>query len=217
MADSDKDRGRNRRSSAEDRGWSHRPGTQMARWSVGRVMSCAVYTVHMKARSAGFLVEPQKQGLRFVSGLASKPLRRFSPVWPQNQWLGFFCWGLKIVSSGLLIWALKSPLRFLGLGLKTKQTLVCWLRHKTDGGRMAWDTRRELAACFTWKQVALWFPCLASTLVDARRQVVHVAPSQRLCQNQIENGRVDTTGCVGPCYTYFAIFYLSDPRSIVVF
>jgi hypothetical protein len=152
-----------------------------------------------------------------VRGLASKPLRRFSPIWPQNQWLGFFCWGLKTVSSGLLIWALKSPRRFLGLGLKTKQTLVCWLRHKTDGGRMAWDTHRELAACFTWKQVALWFSSLASTLVDARRWVVYVAPSQRLRQNQIKNGRVDTTGCVGPCYTYFAVFYLLDPRSIVIF
>jgi hypothetical protein len=29
-------------------------------------------------RSAGFLVEPQNQGRRFVSGLASKPLGWFS-------------------------------------------------------------------------------------------------------------------------------------------
>jgi hypothetical protein len=33
---------------------------------------------------ADFLVEPQNQGLQFVSGLGSKPLGRFSPVWPQN-------------------------------------------------------------------------------------------------------------------------------------
>jgi hypothetical protein len=52
-------------------------GYSMARRSRGRVAPCAVYTVHMETRSVGFLVEPQNQGRRFVSGLASKPLRRF--------------------------------------------------------------------------------------------------------------------------------------------
>jgi hypothetical protein len=33
-----------------------------------------------------FLVEPQNQGRRFVSGLTSKPLGRFLPFWPQNRW-----------------------------------------------------------------------------------------------------------------------------------
>jgi hypothetical protein len=32
--------------------------------------------------SAGFLVKHQNQDRRFVSGLASKPLERFSVVWP---------------------------------------------------------------------------------------------------------------------------------------
>jgi hypothetical protein len=45
--------------------------------SRGWVAPCAVCTVHMKMRSAGFLVEPQNQGQWFVSGLASKPLERF--------------------------------------------------------------------------------------------------------------------------------------------
>jgi hypothetical protein len=45
--------------------------------SRGRVALCAVYTVHVKMRSVGFLVEPQNQGRRFVSGLASKPLAQF--------------------------------------------------------------------------------------------------------------------------------------------
>jgi hypothetical protein len=31
-----------------------------------------------------------------------------------------------------------------------------------------WDTRRDLAACFTWKQVWLEFPSLASRLAEAR-------------------------------------------------
>jgi hypothetical protein len=41
------------------------------------VAPCAVCTVHVEMRSAGFLVEPQNQGRRFMSGLASKPLGRF--------------------------------------------------------------------------------------------------------------------------------------------
>jgi hypothetical protein len=41
------------------------------------VASCAVCTLHVETRNVGFLVEPQNQGRRFVSGLASKPLGRF--------------------------------------------------------------------------------------------------------------------------------------------
>jgi hypothetical protein len=61
-------------------------GYSMAGRSRGRVMPCAVCTVYMETRSVGFLVEPQNQGRRFVSGLASKPLGRFSLVCPQNRW-----------------------------------------------------------------------------------------------------------------------------------
>jgi hypothetical protein len=35
---------------------------------------CAIYTVHKEMRSAGFLVEPQNQGQRFISNLSSKSL-----------------------------------------------------------------------------------------------------------------------------------------------
>jgi hypothetical protein len=74
---------------------------------------CAVYTVHIETRSMGFLVEPQNQG------------RQFSPVWPQNWWLGFPGMSLKIGSSGLVILVSESPQWFLGLGLKIRQTSVC--------------------------------------------------------------------------------------------
>jgi hypothetical protein len=107
------------------------------------VAPCAVCTVHVETRSMGFLVEPQNQGRRFVSGLASKPAATVfsnlasklvvtvSPglastpvvgflVEPQNQGGGGFPGlGLKTGSSGLVIWASKSPRGFLGLGLKT--------------------------------------------------------------------------------------------------
>jgi hypothetical protein len=52
-------------------------GYSVAGRSRGQVAPCAVYTVHMETRSAGFLVEPQNQGPQFVSGLALKPLGRF--------------------------------------------------------------------------------------------------------------------------------------------
>jgi hypothetical protein len=54
-------------------------------------------------------------------GLASKSVVGFL-VEPQNQGGGEFPGlGLKTSSSGSVIWTSKSPRRFLGLGLKTKQ------------------------------------------------------------------------------------------------
>jgi hypothetical protein len=51
---------------------------------------------------------------------------------------------------------------------------------------------------------------------EARRRVVHVAPSRRLHLSQVEDGWVDATGCVRLCYPCFAIFILLGPRGIVV-
>jgi hypothetical protein len=211
-------------------------GYSVAGRSRGRVPLCAVCTVHVEMRSVGFLVEPQNQGRRFVSGLASKKvatvfsnlaLKPVAMVFsglasklmstvssglasksvvsfliePQNQGGGGFPGlGLKIGSYSLEIWVSKSPLLFLGLGLKIKKATVCRLHHKTDGRATAWDTRRDLVVCFMWKQVRLGFFSLAARLADARRRVAHVAPSRRLRQNQVEDGRVDTTGCIELCY-----------------
>jgi hypothetical protein len=88
----------------------------------------------LKTSGDGFL----KFGLKTVAtvspGLASKPVVGLL-VEPQNQGGGGFPGlGLKTGSFGLVIWALNSPRRFLGLGLKTKWSLVCRLCHKTDGG-----------------------------------------------------------------------------------
>jgi hypothetical protein len=124
--------------------------------------------------------------------------------------------GLKTGNYGLVILASKSPRRFFGLSLKTKQTTVCQLCHKTDGRATAWDMRRDLAACFALKQVRLGFSSLASRLVEARWSVVHVAPSRRLRRGQVEEGRVDAMGCVGTCYPFFTVFILLGPRGIVV-
>jgi hypothetical protein len=47
--------------------------------------------------------------------------------------------------------------------------------------------------------------------------VVHVAPSQMLYRDQVEDGQVDAMGCVGACYPYFAVFYVLGTSGIVVF
>jgi hypothetical protein len=135
MACSDEDCGRSRRPGAEDQGWSHRSGT---RWPGGRVAPCAVCTWHVETRNTSFLVEPQNQGGEGFPGLV-----------------------LKTGRSGLVIWASKSLRRFLGLSLKTKWASVCRLRYKTDEGMSARDTRRDLTACLSSKQVWLGFSSLA--------------------------------------------------------
>jgi hypothetical protein len=94
----------------------------------------------------GFALKPVTT---VFSSLTSKLVAMVSPslasklavvflVEPQNQGGGGFPGlGLKTGSSGLVIWVSKSPRRFLGLELKTKWASVCWLCHKTDGGRLA--------------------------------------------------------------------------------
>jgi hypothetical protein len=54
-------------------------------------------------------------------------------VEPQNKGgEGFLGLGLKIDSYCLMIWASKLLQQFLGLNLKTKWAMVCWLRLKID-------------------------------------------------------------------------------------
>jgi hypothetical protein len=53
--------------------------------------------------------------------------------------------------------------------------------------------------------------------VEARQRVVHVAPSRRFRRGQVEDGQVDATGCVEPCYSCFAVLFLLGTRGIIVF
>jgi hypothetical protein len=89
MACSDENCGRSRRPGAEDQGWSHRsstpwPGGREVRWH--RVRS-APGTWRLGARVSWLSLKTKVDD--FVSGLASKPLGRFSPICPQNRWLRF--------------------------------------------------------------------------------------------------------------------------------
>jgi hypothetical protein len=90
-------------------------------------------TIERSGGTVGGLHRTRGQGAR-VSWLSPKTKVGGFLVEPQNQGDGGFpSLGLKTGSYGLVIWTSKSPRRFLGLVLKIMQTLVCWLRHKTDG------------------------------------------------------------------------------------
>jgi hypothetical protein len=94
-----------------------------------------------KPLATGFSSLASKLVVTVSPGLASKPAVGFL-VEPQNQGGGGFPGlGLKTGSSGLVIWASKSPRWFLGLDLKTMWASVCRLRYKTDEGRSARDMR----------------------------------------------------------------------------
>jgi hypothetical protein len=98
--------------------------------------------------SDGFSGLVSKPVATVSGGLASKPVVSFL-VEPQNHGGGWFPdLGLKTGNFGLVIWASKSTQLFLDLGLKIKRASVCLLCHKTVRGRLARDTRRDLAACF---------------------------------------------------------------------
>jgi hypothetical protein len=144
---------------------------------------------------------------------------QFLPIWSQNRWSdswlslkikvveGFPIWASKPAvlvwwfghqnhHDGFLVWASKpSRLRFVGC------------TRKTDRGRSTLDTRRDLVACFAWKQVGLEFPNLAWRLEEVRRWVVHVAPSRRLRWSQVEDG---------PCYSIFTVFNVLGRRGMIV-
>jgi hypothetical protein len=91
-------------------------GYSVAKRSRGQVTPCAICTMHEETSSAGFFVEPQNQGRRFVSGLASKPLGRFLQVWPQTGSDGFSRFGLKTGGDGFDRFGLKTG----GSGLASK-------------------------------------------------------------------------------------------------
>jgi hypothetical protein len=95
----------------------------------------------LKTTSDGFLRFGLKTGgdgfLRFGLKIGGDGFFRFGL---KTDGFGFPGLGLKTGSYRLVIWTSKSPRRFLGLDLKIMQASVCRLRHKTDGGMMAWDT-----------------------------------------------------------------------------
>jgi hypothetical protein len=129
---------------------------------------------------------------------------------------GFSGLGLKTGSCSLVIWASKSPQRILGLGLKTKRAMVCWLRHKIDERRTARDASKS-SGLFHLEASQARVSQFASKLVKERRWVVHVASSQRSCEDEVKDRLIDAMGYIGPFYPNFPIFIVLGPRGILVF
>jgi hypothetical protein len=111
------------------------------------------------------------------SGLASKPMVMFSSgltsksvvsflVQPHNQGGGFSDLSFKITTA--ISWFV--PQNQVSDGLS-----VAPQNRRED--ETVWDTHRDIAVCFTWKQVRLGFFSLTLRLAETRRRVVHVAPS----------------------------------------
>jgi hypothetical protein len=48
-------------------------------------------------------------------------------------------------------------------------------------------------------------------------RMVHMISSWRLHRGQVKVGRVDVTGCIGPCYSCFVIFFVLCRRGNLVF
>jgi hypothetical protein len=102
-------------------------GYSVAGWSEGRVMLCAICTMHRETWCTGFLVWPQNQGRRVF---------RFSP---QNRQLRFGDLGLKI--TAIVSWF--GPKKQAGYSLLVVPQNWQWMK-------TARDTHQDLAACFAW-------------------------------------------------------------------
>jgi hypothetical protein len=56
-----------------------------------------------------------------------------------------------------------------------------------------------------------------SKLTEKRQQVVHVTLSQRSGEDEVEDERIDATGCIRVFYLYFTVFVILDRMDISVF
>jgi hypothetical protein len=179
----------------------------MAGRSGGRVTPCAVYTVHIETRSAGFMVEPQNQGRRFVSGLTSKPLGQFLLVWCQNRWLKFSSLGLKTSNSDLVICASKSSDGFLVCASKLSglRFIDCATTPSRSSGTLCVEASEARVSQF------------GSKLVEVQRQMVHVASSRRSRGVKDKDKRINVVDFVGSFYSKIIVFVMLGLKSIVVF
>jgi hypothetical protein len=100
------------------------------------------------------------------SGLASKPVVTVSWLSLKTKVVeGFSVWVSKPVAT---VWCLKitvtvswfGPQNQAGFGLSVAP------QNRWEDAT-AWDTHRDLAACFTWKQLWLGFPSLTSRLAES--------------------------------------------------
>jgi hypothetical protein len=167
IAYSDEDRDRSRRPGAKDRGWSHK---SCNRWPGGRVAPCAVCTWHVETRSTSFLVEPQNQGRRFVSNLASKSVGRLF-VGLASKPVAMVSSGLASKPAAMVSGSLASkPAAMVSGGLAPKSAVM--VSHGsaskpagTVSSSLASKPTRTVCAGLASKPVATFFSSLGSKLV----------------------------------------------------
>jgi hypothetical protein len=178
----------------------------------------------------GFLDWASKSRSTVCPWFGLKTTGTVSPVWPLNQWRRFLGWASKPRWLRVFRFGLQNrQLRFGDLGLKII-AIFFWFGPQNQAGfglsvapqnrregAMVWDTRRDLAAYFAWKQVWLEFFSLALRLGEAWCWMVHMTPSWRLRRNQVEDGRVDVMVYIELFYPTFVIFIVLGTRGIVIF
>jgi hypothetical protein len=54
-------------------------------------------------------------------------------------------------------------------------------------------------------------------LVETQRRVVHVAPTRRSREEQVEDGQVDTTDFIRPFYLKIDVFFILGHMTVLVF
>jgi hypothetical protein len=206
MVGNDEDQSSSRRHGAEYRGWSS-TGQVLSAWTIERSGDavCDLYYVQGD-EERGFLNSASKPRLTVSPGLTSKLVATVLMVWPQNHSLRFSSLGLKTGSCGLMIWPTKSLQRFLSLGLKTKWEDVCQVapqNRREDENGVGHTLRYSdlLHLEVSWARIS------QSSLKtgEGTARMVHVASSQRLCGDEVEEGRVDVTGCIRLFYPNFIV------------
>jgi hypothetical protein len=140
-----------------------------------------------------------------------------SVVWPQTNGFRFPVWASKLVATvwwfepqnlrdGFLVCAQNQAGYDLSVASQNR-----W--EDEDGARYA--SRSSGLVRVEVSQVRIFQSDLKT--VRSVMWMMHVASSCRLHRVQAEDGRVDMTGCVGPFYPNFTIFYVLPLIDILVF
>jgi hypothetical protein len=139
------------------------------------------------------------------SGLASKPEVEGFSVWASKPVAMVWWFGPQNYRDGLLVWALKPSGQWF-VGCASKPAGGC------DGAGHALRYSGFLRVEANQVRISQF----ASKLTDAWRWVVHMASSQRLRRGQVEDGWVDTIGCVRPFYPTFDVFIVLGCKGSLV-
>jgi hypothetical protein len=138
-------------------------------------------------------------------GLASKPVAWVSRFGPQNRQLRFGNLGLKITTAVSWFWPQNHVGDDLSIAPQNRWGDEDDVGHALrSGGLLHAEASRARVSQSALKTDggAVW--------------MVHAASSRRLRRCQVEDERIDTTGCVGLCYTCFTIFFILSLRDILV-